>query len=324
MPPSAAAPLAGLDVYACPSCQGTLEAGPLTDGDGVLRCGRGHEFPVRGGMPRFVASEGYAASFGYQWKQYAVLQRDSHLGAPVSRDRLFRGTRWPEDLRGQTILEAGCGSGRFTEVLLSTGAKVVSFDYSAAAEVTFADFGDRATVCQASIFDMPYRRGSFDRVFCYGVIQHTPDVERAFRCLVEMVKPGGYLAVDVYDRARYWLNTRYRVRPLTKRLPRESLHRAIRWLVPRYMKVMPPLHPWNQLVVPLKDYRNLFPQIGRDNEIEMSILDTLDALSPEHDHPQYVRTMRRWCREAGLVDVEVGRGGNGIEVRARRPAAAAR
>ena len=42
------------------------------------------------------------------------------------------------------------------------------------------------------------------------------------------------------------------------------------------------------------------------------MLVTFDALSPEHDHPQYLTTMKKWCEEAGLVDVDVQRGGNVI------------
>jgi SAM-dependent methyltransferase len=221
---------------------------------------------------------------------------------------------------GELILEAGCGSGRFTEVLLSTGAEIVSFDYSAAAEITHRTFSSQgAQVCQASIYEMPYAPGSFDRVFCYGVIQHCPDVRAAFSALVSMVKPGGHLAVDVYDRRRMWLNARYRVRWLTRRMNKEQLHRWCQKIVPLYIRLAPPLHPWNQLLIPIKDYRGALSGLTREQEIEWSILDTFDALSPVYDQPQYLFTMKRWARDAGLVDVKVEYGGNGIELRARRP-----
>jgi SAM-dependent methyltransferase len=302
--------------YACPKCKGDLRAS-----DQALTCASDHRFPVVGGLPRFVESDGYAASFGFQWQAHARDQLDSATGATLSRDRFFRGTRWPERMPGELILEAGCGSGRFTEVLLSTGARVVSFDYSAAAQVAHQAFAAKgAQICQASIYDMPYRQGSFDRVFCFGVIQHCPDVHAAFDALVKMVKPGGALAVDVYDRRRLWLNARYRVRWFTKRMDKQRLHRWCQTIVPLYAKVMPPLHPWNQLFVPIKDYRGALPGLSTEQQIEWSVLDTFDALSPEYDQPQYLWTMRRWAKEAGLVDVDVAYGGNGIELRARRPA----
>ncbi|PKN24398.1 MAG: hypothetical protein CVU65_11900 [Deltaproteobacteria bacterium HGW-Deltaproteobacteria-22] len=70
-------------------------------------------------------------------------------------------------------------------------------------------------------------------------------------------------------------------------------------------------------MVPLKDYRGALPGLTPQQVLEWSVLDTFDALSPEHDHPQYLTTMKKWCEEAGLVDIDVQRGGNGIEVRAR-------
>ena len=308
-------------LYVCPKCRGrlTLRAGSDA-GSGSLDCNNQHSFAVQDGLPRFVESADYAASFGFQWQAHARDQLDSATGTTISRTRLFKGTQWPERMPGELILEAGCGSGRFTEVLLSTGAEIVSFDYSAAAEITHRTFSSRgAQVCQASIYEMPYAPGSFDRVFCYGVIQHCPDVRAAFSALVSMVKPGGHLAVDVYDRRRMWLNARYRVRWLTKRMNKERLHRWCQKIVPLYIRLAPPLHPWNQLLVPIKDYRGALSGLTREQEIEWSILDTFDALSPVYDQPQYLFTMKRWARDAGLVDVQVEYGGNGIELRARRP-----
>jgi SAM-dependent methyltransferase len=312
--PAGIAAATSVEPYVCPGCHTPLGR----DGDRLV-CAGGHAFPIVDGLPRFVGDQGYSGSFGFQWKRHSAVQVDSHTGASLTRDRFFRGTGWPASLAGERVLEAGCGSGRFTEVLLSTGATVLSFDYSAAAEVTHRAFGDRATVCQASIYEMPYAPGSFDRVFCYGVIQHCPDPKRAFFELVKMLRPDGWLAVDVYDRRRMWLNARYRVRWLTRRMDKERLHRWCEIAVPLYMRLAPPLHPWNQLIVPLKDYRGALPGLSREQEIAWSVLDTFDMLSPAWDQPQYRWTIERWCREAGLVEATVRYGGNGIEVNARRP-----
>jgi len=50
-----------------------------------------------------------------------------------------------------------------------------------------------------------------------------------------------------------------------------------------------------------------------------AILDTYDALSPRYDLPQTLDSARQWCDAAGLVDVTVREGGNGILINARRP-----
>lgn len=315
-----------LDLYVCPTCASDLqfEALPAIDDKphGTLKCDRGHTFRVNG-IPRFVQDEGYTSNFGKQWAEFRKTQVDSATGNTESRQRFFHGTGWPEKMEGETILEAGCGSGRFTEIMLGTGARVMSFDYSVAADVTNDSFASKgANVCQASIYEMPYKRGSFDRVFCYGVIQHTPDVKKSFFSLVEMVKPGGHIAVDVYDAWKWIFHSRYRVRWFTKRMNQEKLLEWCRKVVPAYMKIMPPMHPYNQLFVPIKDYRGARPGFTKEQLVEYSILDTFDMLAPEYDQPQSRGTMLRWFREAGLVDVHIQVGGNGLEVRGRKPAAA--
>lgn len=312
-----------LDVYACPKCRGALafqaDANAAEAVRGTLTCEAGHAYRVDG-IPRFVQDEGYTSNFGKQWAAFRATQVDSQTGNTESRDRFFNGTGWPQSMAGETILEAGCGSGRFTEIMLGTGARVISFDYSAASDVTHSSFAATgANVSQASIYDMPYKPGSFDRVFCYGVIQHTPDVKKSFFNLVEMVKPGGYIAVDVYDAWKWIFHSRYRVRWFTKRMNQEKLLAWCRKIVPAYMKVMPPLHPYNQIFVPIKDYRGARAGFTEEQLVEYSILDTFDMLAPEYDQPQSRGTMTRWAREAGLTDVHIQVGGNGLELRARKP-----
>lgn len=302
----------GLDVYACPRCRG-----PLHPDERALCCAAQHRFELRGGLPRFLEDD---APLDEPHRRHARALRDGHANTTTSRDRLLRGTRWPARLDGETILDAGCGGGRFTEVLLHTGARVFAFDHGPIAELVQADFGDRAIVCQASLFAPPYRPAAFDRVLCYGVLHQTPDPESALHHLASLLRPRGHLAVDIYDRARVLLHARSRIRWLTTRLPPARLHAFLRRAIPLYMRLVPPLHPWNQLVVPLKDYRGQLPGLSTDEEIEASILDTLNMLAAAHDHPQYARTMRRWCERAGLVEIEVARGGIGLEVRARRRA----
>ena len=46
-------------------------------------------------------------------------------------------------------------------------------------------------------------------------------------------------------------------------------------------------------------------------------------LAPMYDQPKSRGTMMRWCKEAGLTDIHIQVGGNGLEIRARKPGAAA-
>ncbi len=285
----------------------------------------GSRFPVVGGIPRFVSSEGYAASFGEQWNRYRRVQLDSVTGKPLSRERLFSGTGWhEEELAGERILEVGCGAGRFTEVLLSVGAHVTAVDASSAVDVCLANCGPdpRLVVVQADLFALPFPPASFDRVFCYGVLQHTPDPRQAFLRLVEQVRPGGLVAADVYRVAPFvdrW-SAKTLWRPLTRRLPRETLQRIIEWYVPRWLPLdtrlahVPKIGRFLTAVVPCWNYSGIF-DLDPEQLVAWAILDTFDALSPRYDKPQTLQAVEEWGRE--LV---VRYGGNGILINGRCPA----
>jgi len=271
----------------------------------------------------------YAESFGEQWQRYRRVQLDSETGKSISRDRLVAGTGWtPDDLRGELVLEVGCGAGRFTEVLLEAGARVVAVDASTAVDACRETCGDhpRLALVQADLYALPFRLGSFDRVFCYGVLQHTPDPERAFGALVDQVRPGGLIAADVYNHREYvdrW-SAKRAWRPLTRRLPRSWLRRIVEWYIPRWLPVdnrlrtVPRIGRFLVAVVPCWNPRGLY-DLTYDEELAWTVLDTFDALAPRYDYPQSVADVEGWCARAGLVDVDAHKGGNGIEINARRP-----
>lgn len=285
------------------------------------------EYPIVNGIPRFVAPDNHANSFGFQWNLHPQTQFDRNGFSTLSEKRFFEETQWPMDLSGEFILEVGCGSGRFTEHALSTGAMVCSLDYSNAVEANFRNNGNHNNLLlvQGDIYHLPFRRGFFHRVFCFGVLQHTPDVHRSFLRLPEMLGPGGCLAVDVYDKKwpTHWTRTKYWVRPFTSRMDPETLYR---WVV-KYIDFMWPLcgfirkipyvgHSINWRLLVADHSRNGVPP---DVLKEWAYLDTFDMLSPKFDQPQTLKTVMRWFSESGLVDWEVTYGYNGIEGRGKKP-----
>lgn len=321
----------------CPACDAVDAWRVTTDahaGDevitGTLGCTRcDARAPIEGGIPRFVPRENYARSFGVQWHRHARAQLDAHTGGELSAARLAEATRWPTDLRGQRILEAGSGAGRFTGLLAATGAEVISFDYSTAVEVNRANHGVRPGlhVLQADLYAPPVRRAWFHKILCLGVLQHCPDPRGAFLRLCEHLAPGGEIVVDVYAlRPRSLVHPKYLLRPLTTRLPPERLHAVVtsvvRALLPvkRWLSERPPLGPYLAYVIPVAYQRAwqahldaLAPHLE-----ELSILDTFDWYAPAHDHPQTLGQVRRWLADAGLQRAEASYGSNGIIARGVR------
>jgi SAM-dependent methyltransferase len=213
---------------------------------GRLVTASGENYPIVKFIPRFVGEDNYAANFGFEWQVHSRTQYDAEANHKMSEDRVFGVSKWDRDLTGDVILEAGSGSGRFTEHLLGTGAMVVSFDYSQAVEPNYNSNGghENLLLVQANIYEMPFDKGFFDKVFCFGVLQHTPDPHASFQALVDMMCPGAKLATDIYLKTvmRYYLNTRYWVRPFTRNMESQKLYDCCK----AYINFMWPLAPYSQ------------------------------------------------------------------------------
>nr|WP_321404164.1 class I SAM-dependent methyltransferase [uncultured Desulfobacter sp.] len=292
--------------------------------DGLVCSSCGRRFPIINQIPRFVAESNYADSFGFQWNQHARTQLDSFSGLSLSRDRVFSVTGWPNRMKGSRILEAGSGAGRFTEVLLTTGADVYSFDYSSAVEANYANNGgaENLSLFQGDIFNIPFGEQSFEKVFCLGVIQHTPDPERAFKSLAKQVKPGGELVIDAYTkRFVSLLQWKYLLRPISKRMDKKRLYHIISSAVPLLLPLTIALRRvggrFGAKLSPIVDFSYL--DLPYDLHKQWSILDTFDWYAPAHDHPQSVASIQGWYRMVGFVDVKVTYGPNGVIAKGRRP-----
>ncbi len=301
-----------VEKYLCTTCGGSfiLANGVQQQGgsapESELVCGTcSIHYPVIGGIPRFASAETYADSFGYEWNIHRKTQLDSYTGLPISRTRLFAVSGWSKHLEGERILEAGSGAGRFTEVLLQTGADVFSFDYSKAVEANWTNNGHMPNLhlFQADLFNIPLHQESFDKVICLGVLQHTPDPEKGFKSLAKYVKPGGQLVIDIYKATLFSrLHWRYLLRPMTKRMNREILYRLIAVVVPilipftRFMRMV--LGRAGARLSPIVEYGHL----GLSSEInkEWAVLDTFDMYSPAHDRPRSLKLSKGGFQRPGL------------------------
>ncbi len=280
-------------------------------------------------IPRFVDSGSYASLFGDQWKQYKKTQLDSYTGSPISESRLDRCLGDLKDkLAGKTVLEAGCGAGRFTEVLLKKGALLVSSDLSSAVEVNAENFpiSDKHQIIQADINDMPYADESFDVVICLGVIQHTPDSEKTIEDLYKLVKKGGMLVIDHYsfDRSNYLRLARiYRI--FLRKKTSDYTIPYTQKLVKRYL-------PWHKRVAkykllsvllnrisPVVSYYNVFPQFNETQQQEWALLDTHDSLTDWHKRFRNKKEITDTLQGLGAVDIQCAYGGNGVEANCKKP-----
>lgn len=279
-----------------------------------------HEYPIRNFIPRFVPESNYADNFGMQWNAFRRTQLDSFSGHPISAQRFWHATEWtPSEIAGRWVLDAGCGAGRFAEIALQAGATVVALDYSAAVDACYANLSNYGNlhVVQGDIYRMPFVHGFFPFVYSLGVLQHTPDVARAFAALPPLVaENGGRICVDFYQESwKSRLLPRYWLRPVTKRVPKNQLFNALRALVPRLLPVsralgrVPVLGAVLKRLVPVANHVGILP-LSEAQHLEWSLLDTFDWFSPEYDSPQTPDSVREWLKTAGLADIKVGKAGH--------------
>lgn len=177
------------ELLACPKCGESLEAK-----SGALHCSSGHAFPIVDGIPRFTPPSSYADSFGFEWTAFPKLQLDTETSRESEETFRAKTGLGPDHIRGKSVLDAGCGMGRFSHVAARWGAKrIVGVDISRAVESAAENLQlfESAALLQADLRGLPLPPASFDIVFSVGVLHHTPNTLESLARIASLVKPGG-------------------------------------------------------------------------------------------------------------------------------------
>lgn len=313
-------------IWRCPDCQRPMTAVAFQENArgieaGCLRCPCGASYPIIRGIPRLfpwawrqaspsprdAVLQRTRESFGFQWTRFGEMVCDF-------RDNFFQyvAPLTPEFFKGKVGLDAGCGFGRHLCHAAGLGAHMVGIDLSAAIDVSARNTAHlpRVTLAQADIYRTPLAPESFDFVYAIGVLHHLPDPEAAFRCLAQLVKPGGVITIWVYSKHRRF--TRWLLeflRWVTVRLPHPVVKRlswvaaSLEWVgyigPYRALSRLPFLGAWLQhwMVPRVKLYAG-YP-------FQVSYADWFDRLAAPlrfyYDAPE----LQAWFERAGLEQVQV-------------------
>jgi len=317
--------------YFCPAHRSKLI---LDEQRELFICTDGCVYPIVEDIPRFVSSSNYTKAFGAQWKSYQKTQLDSYTGKPISRDRLKRLVGGDLGiLQDQCVLEAGCGAGRFTEILLQWGANVLAADLSEAVEANYDNcYQYKAySVIQADVSQLPVAPHQFDIVICIGVIQHTPNSEKTIEALCGYVKPGGLLVIDHYSYNYPFTTSRKFIHNLLIQTSPSFSLGFCRFLV----TILWPIHSllWKHRSKPfverlqsrftawspVVDYHASYAELGDELLYAWAMLDTHDTLTDHYKHLRSAEEIEMILQAAEMGNIEVAYAGNGVEARARRP-----
>ena len=131
---------------------------------------------------------------------YAELRGNPFSANAVTEEPAMRALL-PDDLRGQRVLDLGCGAGRLCRHIAVGGAvSVIGVDLSermlalAAGE---GDFGGVITYHHCAVEDWEAAPGSYDLVVSSLALHYVEDVRPVFANVARWLSPGGVFVFSV-------------------------------------------------------------------------------------------------------------------------------
>jgi ubiquinone/menaquinone biosynthesis C-methylase UbiE len=116
------------------------------------------------------------------------------------------------DVKGKTVLELGCGLGTDLMSFAKNGADVTGLDLTPKhielAKKLFELSGMPAKFILGDAENMEIPAASIDVVYSFGVLHHTPNIEKAVAEIHRVLKPGGLAVIGLYHKNswHYWFN----------------------------------------------------------------------------------------------------------------------
>jgi ubiquinone/menaquinone biosynthesis C-methylase UbiE len=167
---------------------------PMTYGDvhgnTAYQSGDGQVVGARLGSKEFY--ERADARF-YQWN-LPLHDGNRHFA------RLFDYPRF----RGKAVLEVGCGMGCMAMNWAQEGALITAVDLNPVAvsqtRRRFELYDIAGVIQQADAESLPFQDNSFEYVYSWGVLHHTPGTRDAVAEIHRVLKPGGEVGVMLYNR----------------------------------------------------------------------------------------------------------------------------
>jgi SAM-dependent methyltransferase/uncharacterized protein YbaR (Trm112 family) len=298
-----------LDILVCPESGARLELEVIkSDGneimEGILRSPNGKTYPITGGIPRFVPSEAYTSSFGYEWNRHSRIYfdgKDKHRIYSTHSQLSRKLDLNPEKVGDAVVLDVGCGTGANAAAIADWGAReVLCIDLSSAVVAAFSNTRhfENVHVVQADLFCLPFAPEQFDVVYSMGVLHHSIDTRKAFLSLVPYLKDSGIIAIWVYhDVGGMQQRLSDKLRTVTTKMSPKALYKLCYLAVPAYYLYKVPA------LGKLLFY--FLPPVSKEPYWEDRVLDTFDWYSPFYQWKHTYPEVHKWFKEAKLTDIHV-------------------
>ena len=279
-------------VLACPKCGEKLKS--VND---LLICTNCHlEVPIINEIPRF-GNENYVNNFGFEWNIHRTTQIDKKNRTESARHFEVRFENYLKKFDEAEVLDVGVGVGRYAAVAQKYGANVTGVDLSSSVDVAKQNLEpDHCQIIQADLFNLPFAENSFDIIYSFGVLHHTPDPRLGFSKLVKLLKPGGIICITLYEKGSMYHTSRF-MRKFTPKIPNLILY----WMCALYVISM--YIPYRFLGLRYGLLGRLIP-ISLSSNLSEAILDTFDCYSPQFQFTYTEGDIYKWFKEEGLKEIE--------------------
>lgn len=300
-----------VDFICCPVARSPLELRQAVrdphGGDileGVLCSPEGRIYRISDGIPQLTvafrtdAEAATVKAFGREWARY-----DDFQGVMGSADLFTAFTGLGEDqVRDRTVLEVGCGGGRWLKVLAALGAReVVGLDLSTAVVQAARRTATlrNVHVVRGSALEMPLTP-RFDLVVSVGVVHHLADPVLGLQGIRKAAAADHLVVIWVYAREgnELYLSAVRPLRWLARYAPEPALvagSRVLAAAVWLYVRTLNRAAVATGLRLPLRDYLDTVARL-RFRDMESVVYDQLT--------PQIARYPTReevldWVHRAG-------------------------
>lgn len=132
---------------------------------------------------------------------------------------------------GCTVLEVGIGAGTDFVQWVRSGAQAYGIDLTQESidnvQHRLDLYGLKADIRIADAEHLPYPSNSFDLVYSWGVIHHSPNTARCLEEIIRVAKPGALIKIMIYNRHSLVVFYRYLKTALFKGKPFRSFSNVL-------------------------------------------------------------------------------------------------
>ncbi len=238
----------------------------------------------------------YAKNFGYQWRDFSKTQIDKYNKTKISK-KFIEQITFNEilTLKNKTVLEIGCGPGRFSEYLSKYSKKLFINDLSDAIFYNHFKNKKNVTAIKDNFNSFIKLKFKFDIIICRGVLQHTPNPLETIIQMKKLVKKDGNIYFDVYEPPLLGpFNSKYIWREIIKlfEISYEDLFNFLNKNCKNFLNYRRKMNKFLNINLnflwdyffPIYDYKGKLPLNKKQLE-EWAIMDTLDGLLAIYDKP---------------------------------------